>query len=320
MAVFAEAYGYQLQPGDEWENRPSGYPNNEYWMALAADGSRRIADWEKVFTNATSKADELRERQPDADIYFCQASNANFVSGKTRYVGYNWITTPDDTPVNQVPYLDGYARDDGSFTRGFMHVIGEFAHEAIAFDPVQLGRMHHQSHSAAHNAALSDDNAKRAGLALKYGRLLPGYAYGLLAAWEEHDPADELGAALWQAELPDLSQLVMDICEGECANPHWVLDFALNMVPDDWEDALNEQSPIQQQPQAPLRRVYLPRVLKEANGWIPGSLNLADELFHIHQTTTNPIRYWESLTRNCARAAGRYRERYAARPDAHLET
>ena len=94
----------------------------------------------------------------------------------------------------------------------------------------------------------------------------------------------------------------------------------LNMVPDEWEDALNEQSPIQQQPQAPLRRVYLPRVIKSANGWIPGNLNLADELFHIHQTTTNPIRYWESLTRNCAHAAGRYRERYAARPDAHLET
>ena len=158
-------------------------------------------------------------------------------------------------------------------------------------------------------------------LAMKYGRLLPGYAYGLLAAWEEHDPADELGSALWQAELPDLSKLVMDICEGECANPHWVLDFALEhdsrrlggraqRAVADSAAAASAASP----------RLSAPRNQGARTAGFLASLNLADELFHIHQTTTNPIRYWESLTRNCARAAGRYRERYAARPDAHLET
>ena len=66
MAVFAESFGYQLQPGDNWENRLPGYPNNEYWMVLAADGTRRIVDWERLGTNANAPAGRLRERQPDA--------------------------------------------------------------------------------------------------------------------------------------------------------------------------------------------------------------------------------------------------------------
>ena len=88
MAVFAEAFGYQLQPGDS-----SGRTS-----ATRGAPRRRILDslrgrWHPPYCRLgacaapmpTSKADEtIRERQPDLDIFFCQASNANFGQfGKT---------------------------------------------------------------------------------------------------------------------------------------------------------------------------------------------------------------------------------------------
>ena len=73
--------------------------------------------------------------------------------------------------------------------------------------------------------------ALRARLGLKYGRLLTGWAEARLTAWAAHDTADALGHALYKVELPDIMAMMRAICDGECENPHWVLDFALNIVP-----------------------------------------------------------------------------------------
>ena len=41
---FDVPYGYQFQDGDNWDSRPAHVPS-DYWIALAADGSRQIVDW-----------------------------------------------------------------------------------------------------------------------------------------------------------------------------------------------------------------------------------------------------------------------------------
>ena len=301
----------------------TGYLSLCFWAGIADDGTRRMVGLEG------NCGVDPRPDLPDVDtIYlihgnpFAAVRAGGYVStwptptGGNLYIDYDWDVNAE--PVNQIPHLEGWTDTDGVFHEGWYSINGRFAHEAIAFDPDQIKRLHHASHSADPSAALSDSESLRARLGLKYGRLLTGWAEGQLTAWAAHDTGDPLGHALYKVELPDIMAMMRAICDGECENPHWVLDFALNIVPDPWEDALNEQSPIQQPPQSPVRRVYLPRVVKNERGWLPGDIGTPAERFDIHQTIGNPVRYWETLIRRCATAAERFRERFAVRRQLHI--
>ena len=151
----------------------------------------------------------------------------------------------------------------------------------------------------------------RAKNAMKYSRLLAGYLYRQLTEWSELNPETD-NIIVMQVRLPVIRAMMERVCNEICVNPHWVMDFAVNHDPDPWDDALAEQSPIQQQPQEPIRRVYLPHVNKGASNWQPAALH-RDSSFEIHQSVSNPLRHWEELIRQCSYAAARYRERYASR-------
>ena len=96
-----------------------------------------------------------------------------------------------------------------------------------------------------------------------------------------------------------------DICDGVCVNPHWMLDFALNIDVDAWDDALNEQAALT----TGQRRIVLPKVDKSGSAWQPDLTTL----FYSFETTLNPLRKWEDLLVQFADAVARYNARYATR-------
>ena len=213
----------------------SGHLTLCFWAAIASDGSRRMVGLRR------NCAIDPRPGLPNADAiylihanYFDVAYDAGYQAegfhptGGNLYIDYDWDVNAE--PVNQIPRLEGWADTEGVFHEGWYSINGRFAHEAIAFDPDQIKRLHHASHSADPSAALSDAESLRARLGLKYGRLLTGWAEARLTAWAAHDTADALGHALYKVELPDIMAMMRAICDGECENPHWVLDFALNIT------------------------------------------------------------------------------------------
>ena len=100
---FDVPYGYQFQDGDDWDFRPA-FVSGEYWVAFAADGSRRMVDWERIVTSAGRVGQLLYDRQPGLPIHYCRDTFPPN-EGDTRYIGYDWRRTNDSEPVNQIPLL-----------------------------------------------------------------------------------------------------------------------------------------------------------------------------------------------------------------------
>ena len=215
---------------------------------------------------------------------------------------------PLEEPVNQIPYLNGWTDIHGKTRRGWMADICTFAHEALSWDDRQLQRLHRSSRNQHPDIAHSDDTRTRARLALAYGRILTGYVYSQLATWEELDPLDTTQHRSWRDRMPTIEWLMRSVCEVECDTPHWILDFALNIDADAWEDSLAEQSQLSDS-----RRVFIPKVLKDSKPWQPGSIGDTNQYFVIFNSALNPLRFFDEQIENFSKATKRYRDQYAVR-------
>ena len=129
--------------------------------------------------------------------------------------------------------------------------------------------------------------------------------------WEALDPLDTTQYHSWRDRKPAVEAMMRGVCEVECNTPHWLLDFALNIDVETWEDALAEQAQ-----SADSRRVYIPKVLKDATPWQPGAIGNTNQYYVIFNSPLNPLRFLEEQIENFSLATKHYRERYAVRSHA----
>ena len=186
--LFEEAYGYQFQNGDNWDDMDS-YVDNDYWIALAADGSRRIIDWQRIFFSPTYYGKELYDRNPGLPIHYGRA----LVELEGSFLGYDWANTVEQ--VNQVLYL-----------QAFKSHAATFAHQLDA--------------AMGHHSLASADEADRLAI---YHTLKDAIASGWqrYAIWEAVDPEELIiggvydGTLLWKRDQADYEEADRRLC-GEC--------------------------------------------------------------------------------------------------------
>ena len=225
-------------------------------------------------------------------------------------------------PVNQVPYLEGWTDADGINHRGWMVDLCTFAHELVTWDDRQLRRLHPQAHTYAPDIGHDADSRHRAKQAIRYGSILLGNGYDRLSKWGNIPITETRQYFTWQDTKSPIEWVMDRLCgvRGECTNPHWITDLALNTDPDTIEDALAEQA----QNDRGSRQVFIPMIVKndpvradmaEGLRWRAGRISNSGEVIANFSTGLNPVREWDRLMVHFAAACKRYRERYSSRHD-----
>ena len=287
--------------------------NNGYWVALAPDGTRRIVGWalgqqDRNIPEFFPGHSEIYLLHGNGGILLAHLAFNALIDDSGMYVDYDWSLSNSE-PVNPTPWLEGFRRIDGRPDHvGWMRTIASFAHEAVSWDDRQILRLQEASHAIHPDAAHSTASRQRARLALTYGRLLTGWMFRELRRWEGASSygADDWSTGLWKLHLQKFTDDMAAICDEHCSTPHWMRELAMELAPDAWEDALAEQAQ-----KGDLRAVTLPKIDRTATPWQP--ISTAGNAFHTHTTTGNPLREWETLIGECAKAVKRFDARYATR-------
>ena len=316
------AFGEEVLIGDVFPEIPASAEPRSTWnvIGIRRDGTRQVNDSLQFTGGSTVDEPLMRVAFPDSIAIFWGPASVETLSRGGWFLPYppsDGIPIPmSHDPVNQLPYLEGWIEPDppgeAIVHRGWMADVCTFAHEALSWDDRQIQRLHGRSHGQAPDVAHTADSRKRAQLALQYGRILTGWVYNELAVWEKLDPKDTTTPYRnWKDRLSVMQWVMTGVCEVECSTPHWLLDFALTIDPDAWEDALAEQSEDQGS-----RRVFIPKILKSSEPWMPGSIGDTNQYYTIFNTPLNPLRFFEDQILRFAEAAERYRRDYAIRSHA----